>query len=100
MKLKDIAKVVRSKNAGPFALTMDIMFETMEAYQKVKDSKVLGPEVVAGLYAVPVEKVRYFESDAAKAIKFTIPRPRPSGDILDGDIYGAQQHGPLMEIEI
>lgn len=100
MKLKDIAKIVRSKNAGPFYVTIDILFESLEDYNRVKAGKALTPELVASLYRTPVEKIRYFESDAARAFKFTIPRVYPSGDVRDSDIYGAQQHAPLLDIEV
>jgi hypothetical protein len=100
MKLKEIAKIVRSKNAGPFYVTIDILFESLENYNKVKDSKVLTSELVSMLYRIPVEKIRYFASDAARAFKFTFPRTHPSGDLKDSDIYGAQQHAPFLDIEV
>lgn len=34
--LYDVAKVIRSKNAGPFAVTLDVLFDSPEIYQKVK----------------------------------------------------------------
>ncbi|MGZ9039111.1 MAG: DUF4387 family protein, partial [Burkholderiales bacterium] len=38
--------------------------------------------------------------DAANAIKITIPRPIVSGDVNDTDVYGGQQHGPLVDVEV
>ena len=32
----------------------------------------------------------------ALAVKATIVRPRPSGALGERDVYGAQQHAPLM----
>jgi hypothetical protein len=100
MKIKDLARVCRSKNAGPFYLTLDILFENNEDYLKVKKSKVFNAALISKLYRVPPETVRIFESDSAMAVKATIPRHIVSGGPYDTDVFGAQQHAPLLEIEI
>ena len=33
--LREIAKVIRSKNAGPFEITLDIVFKTKEDFESV-----------------------------------------------------------------
>jgi hypothetical protein len=38
--------------------------------------------------------------DPALAFKATLPRLVPAGDIGDTDVYGAQQHGPLLDVDI
>ena len=99
-KLGDLAQLIRSKNAGPFMLTFDVMFETEAAYRRVLDSKVLTKPRFAALYKVPEGEVVFFQHDAARAIKISIPRPYVQSDLADGDTYGGQQHGPLVELEI
>ncbi|HER24719.1 MAG TPA: DUF4387 domain-containing protein [Candidatus Atribacteria bacterium] len=97
----DLVKVIRSKNAGPFELTFDIIFKDKETYQKVKETKVITKELIAQLYHIPLEKVLHFvEFDPANAIKATIVRQVDSGSIGETDVYGAQQHAPLLEIKI
>ena len=76
------------------------MFEDEESYQRVKRAKVLTRESFAALYNLPEEDVQFFEHDAAKAIKISIPRPHVQCDIDDGDAYGGQQHAPLVEIQV
>jgi hypothetical protein len=101
VRLYDLAKVLRSKNAGPFELTLDIMFDDEESYQTVKRSGVIDRELVCKLYRVRPEDVYhvvYF--DAARAIKITIKRPIDSGGVGDTDVYGAQQHAPLIDVMI
>ncbi|NPV44758.1 MAG: DUF4387 domain-containing protein [Firmicutes bacterium] len=99
--LKDIAKVIRSKNAGPFEMTLDIIFKNKEDYEKVKASGVITKELIAGLYNLPAEKVLAFVYfDAANAIKATLPRQRPQGSIGETDMHAAQQHVPLMNIMV
>ena len=99
-KLGDLASLIRSKNAGPFVLTFDIMFDEPEVYRRVKRSGALGAEVVARLYDVPVEDVRFFFCNNALAIKASIPRPVVQGDPGDADGHGGQQFAPLIDIEI
>jgi hypothetical protein len=98
--LGDLAKLIRSKNAGPFTLTFDVMFEDEATYRRVVASRVLTRDRFAGIYKVPVEKVLLFEHDAARAIKISIPRPYVQCDLDDGDAYGGQQHAPLVTLEI
>jgi hypothetical protein len=100
MKLADLATLIRSKNAGPFFLTFDILFANEEHYQLVKVSQCLNVQTFAELYACPVETVRFFACDNAFAFKFSIPRPLPQGAVGDGDLHGGQQFAPLMNIEI
>ena len=100
-KLTELARVIRSKNAGPFELTFDIIFKDAETYERVKQSGVFSPELFAELYHIPVEKVLNFcFFDQARAIKATIARTVSSGTVGDSDVFGAQQHAPLLEIEV
>ncbi len=99
--LKDIAKIIRSKNAGPFEVTMDIIFQNEEDYRRVLDSGVINRELVSKLYHIDPEKIITLSSfDAARAIKITLPRPRKQGSIGETDMHAAQQHVPLMMIEL
>jgi len=98
--LGTLACLIRSKNAGPFELTFDIMFEDEVVYERVKNSGRIGPEVIASLYNLPPDRVRFFYCDNAFAIKASIPRPCSQGDIYDSDGHGGQQYAPLMDIEI
>jgi hypothetical protein len=99
-KLTDVARVIRSKNSGPFELTLDVMFKSRAEFEAFRALGVLTPKLVAGMYGVPesyILKILYFEP--ANAVKVTLRRPLPSGAPGDSDIYGAQQHAPLMAFE-
>jgi hypothetical protein len=100
VKLSRCASLIRSKNAGPFALTFDVMFSTAACYEHVKRSGVLTAERFAEIYDVPLKDVDAFECDQALAFKFSIPRPRTQGDFGDGDMHGGQQYAPLLDIEV
>ena len=98
--IRDIAKACKSKNAGPFELTLDVVFDQREMYERVRATGVLGPALFARLYNVRPEDVLFTEYPAGNAFKATIPRLVPSGDIGDTDVYGAQQHAPLLDVDI
>jgi len=98
--IKDLATVCKSKNAGPFELTIDVVFDNAEAYNRVKNSGVLCPKLFAELYKVNEKDVLFTPYDAAFAFKATLPRLVPSGGIGDTDVYGAQQHAPVLNVHI
>jgi Domain of unknown function (DUF4387) len=98
--LGELSRLIRSKNAGPFELTFDIMFDDETTYRRVLASRILTRESFAAIYRVPVTDVRLFAHDAAKAIKITIPRPYIQCDLDDGDCYGGQQHAPLVDLVV
>ena len=94
--LKDVAAVVRSKNAGPYELTLDVLLRSEEMFRKMRDTDVINKKTIAQLYRLREEDVLsiiYFPN--ALAIKATIVRPLPSGALGERDVYGAQQHAPL-----
>lgn len=99
--LKDLAKTIRSKNAGVNKITFDIIFREREAYERVRRAGVLTRERMAALYRIPPERISDFvEYEPGLAIKFTIYRLRPSGSAGDGDIFGAQQYAPLLDLQV
>lgn len=100
VKLGRLAKLVRSKNAKPFLLTIDIMFEDAESYDRVKRSGKISKEKISRIYRVPRRNILLFEDDEGYSYKITFPRPITQGDIGDGDIYGGQQYSPLLDIKI
>ncbi|HOM97357.1 MAG: DUF4387 domain-containing protein [Acetomicrobium sp.] len=101
VSLYDLAKVLRSKNAGPFELTLDVIFESKESYFLVKNSGVITKELICKLYNVKEEDVFHLVFfDQALAFKVTMKRHVDSGSVGDTDVYGAQQHAPLMKISI
>ena len=100
-KLSELAKTIRSKNAGVDKITFDIIFRDRANYERVKRARVLTRESMAKLYRIPAERISDFvEYDPGFAIKFTIYRLHPSGSAGDGDIFGAQQYAPLLELEV
>jgi hypothetical protein len=88
--LGDVASIIRSKNAGPYELTFDVMFDDDETYAKVKNCGILTQATVAQLYHIDEEDV--FASmfwDSARAFKATIKRASVSGSFGETDTHGS-----------
>lgn len=100
MKLFECASLIRSKNAGPFSLTFDIMFSDPDVYHHIKRSGVLNVAMLSKLLACSQNQIQFFECDNALAFKATIPRALPAGDPGDADLHGGQQFAPLIDIDV
>ena len=99
-RLVDIAGVIRSKNSGPYELTLDIIFDEYDDFERVRQGGFIDQELICSLYGVtPDQIVSIIDFSPAKAIKATIKRPLCSGDLGETDVYGAQQHAPLLGLE-
>jgi hypothetical protein len=99
-RIRDIAEVCKSKNAGPFDLTIDVVFGNDDLFRRVQRTGVLCAELFARLYDVPLAQVLFSAYPAGRAFKATLPRLVPSGEVGDTDVYGAQQHAPLLDVDI
>jgi hypothetical protein len=100
LKLVDVARVVRSKNAGPTTLTLDLLFNDTDGYERACAAPALRAAAIAARYGVPAERVQVMPYPAALAMKISLDRRVVAGDPGDRDVYGAQQHAPLLEIEL
>ena len=71
-----------------------------EYYERVKKKGIITPALVSELYGIEIEKITVVYCDVALAIKIAFPRPVPAGDIGNTDVFGAQQHAPLLGVEV
>ena len=93
-------QLIRTKNAGPFWITFDIVFENDEDFERVISAKVLTKEWISGTYKIPQDTLIFIEIPAARAVKFSFPRPRIQGDHGETDMYSGQQYAPLLDLQI
>lgn len=100
MRLDSVARVIRSKNAGPCLLTFDLMLPDAASFAAVSEKLPVLREKVAKAYGRSENEVAVIAYAPALAVKITLPRDVVSGDIGDRDVYGAQQHAPLLDIEL
>lgn len=99
--LRQIAKVVRSKNSGPFEITFDVIFSSGDDFRRVRDSGAVTKALVSELYGVPEDRISVFGFfEQINAIKVTMPRPRAQGSVGETDMHACQQHVPLAEVMV
>ncbi|KAJ5811679.1 hypothetical protein N7474_007980 [Penicillium riverlandense] len=99
--IKDIASIVRSKNSGPFEITLDILFDRAEHFHRVKESGVLNAETIKKLYrALDEDIITLMFFEPALGWKCTLRRSWPQGSFGERDTFGTQQHAPLLSIPI
>ncbi len=94
-ELADLAHEVRSKNAGPFWVTLEVFLRDTAGYAVAADPAYLNETVIAGLYRVPADTVQIFRIPSLNVVKISFPRPVPQGTLHDRDIHAGQHHVPL-----
>jgi len=100
MVLGDLTTLIRSKNAGAFWLTIDIMFDDAQKLDQVVESGAITTESMSRLFRVDPSDCKVIVSQPALAIKVSFPRPVPSGSWSDTDMVGGQQYAPLLTLPI
>ena len=99
-KLAELASVIRSKNAGPLTISFDLMFPSEAAYLQAARSPSLAAAALSVLFDRPEQDIKVTHYAAALAIKIAMPRAVVSGSPGDRDVYGAQQHLPLLSVQV
>lgn len=97
-KLNDVCRYIRSKNAGPFWVTIDLFFDDQEAYQRYSDDPAISAAAIGRLYGVEAQAVRRFKVDTLNVVKISIPRSQPQGGVLERDMHSGQQFVPMLDI--
>ncbi len=98
--LFELCSLIRSKNAGPFVLTFDLMFSSPDNYERAKRAQPLTRAGLAALYGQREEDITLVYHDHALAIKASMPRPIFQGELQDSDCYGGQQYVPLLHLQV
>ena len=98
--LQDVATEIRSKNAGPFWVTMELFLRDAAAYAIAADPAFLDEEVIGRLYGVPADGVRFFRLPSLNVVKISFPRPVAQGSLRDRDIHAGQHHVPLAVLPL
>ena len=96
--LGDVVLKVRSKNAGPFWITVDIFCGSEEAFRRV--SQGLSTERLAALLSVDTDQIKRFEIPALNVVKLSLARPAVQGSIHDRDMHGAALASLIEELPL
>ncbi|MEL7114934.1 MAG: DUF4387 family protein [Pseudomonadota bacterium] len=97
-ELGSLVEKVRSKNAGPFWLTIDIFCGSADAFHRVVDG--VSTERVAALFDKDTATVKRFDIPSLNVVKFSMPRPHIQGTRFDRDMHGASFAALLAELEV
>lgn len=100
VSLGRLAKLIRSKNAGPFMLTVDVLFDDAATFGAVVDADAIDLATMSDVFGVREADIQIHVVPPALAIKVSLPRPVPSGAVEDGDVFGGQQFAPLVELPV
>lgn len=98
--LADLAVEVRSKNAGPFWVTMELFMRDADGYRVAADEDFLDEQVVADLYRVDPATVQIFRIPSLNVVKISFPRPISQGSLRDRDMHMGQHHVPLAVLPV
>lgn len=98
--LGQLATLVRSKNAGPFWITIDIFCDTAAAYHAIATPGVITADRIAALYRVEASAIKIFLLDDLRAVKISFPRPAAQGSACDRDMHSGQQYVSVMNLSV
>lgn len=99
-KLRDVCRSVRSKNAGPFWITVDLFFDSAESYARHADDPAIGSDAVAVLFGAEPAQVKRFKIEDLNVVKLSYPRAQPQGGAFERDMHGGQQYVALLDIDL
>ncbi len=99
-KVSEVCRHVRSKNAGPFWITLDLFFRDQAMFDKYADAPELQVPAVAALFDVEEGLAKRFVLPTLLALKISYPRKRPQGGALERDMHGGQQYLRLLDVEL
>lgn len=97
VKLHEVCHQVRSKNAGPFWVTVDLFFDGPESYARYKDTPALSATAVANVFGVDPTLVKRFAVDTLSVVKLSYPRKTPQGGAVERDMHSGQQYVRLLD---
>jgi len=99
-KVSEVCRHVRSKNAGPFWITVDVFFRDQAAFERYAESPELQVPAIAALFDVDEDSIKRFVLPNLQVLKVSYPRKRPQGGALERDMHGGQQYLRLLDVEL
>ncbi|MEV5407771.1 DUF4387 domain-containing protein [Thermopolyspora sp. NPDC052614] len=99
-KVRDVCRHVRSKVAGPFWVTIDLMFDGRENYDRYVQSPALSAEAIAAIYGIEPETISFYPVPQMKVLKISYPRRTPQGGVEERDLHSGQQYAYLLDVEL
>lgn len=97
-ELRHVCSHVRSKNAGPFWITLDLWFPDAASFERHAHAPALQPAAIGALFGVDPALVKHFAIPALRVVKLSYPRARPQGGAFERDMHGGQQYVRLLDV--
>ena len=99
-KVSEVCRHVRSKNAGPFWVTIDLSFPDRPTFDRYANASAFKPEAIGRLYEVDPQLVKVFQIPDLLVVKISYARRRPQGGMVERDMHGGQQYVQLLDVEV
>lgn len=99
-KLEDVCHQIRSKNAGPFWISVDLFFRDRAAFDRYAGVKELKPENLGPLFGVRPDQVGCYPVPDLAVLKISYPRRDPQGGMIERDLHGGQQYIRIVDLEL
>ena len=99
-KIKELVSYVRSKNAGPFWLTMDLFFDSKDKYMTLANSPGFTRQTLSEVFDVKAENIKILYLPDLKVVKVSVPRKVIQGSPYDTDMHGGQQYVSVLDLEL
>lgn len=96
----EVCRFIRSKNAGPYWITLDFFFDTLESFDRYAEAEALQPTSIANIFNVPSELVKRQSLRSLQVVKLSYPRPEPQGGVVERDMHGGQQFVRLLDLDV
>ena len=99
-KLEDVCHQIRSKNAGPFWISVDLFFRDRAEFDRYAGVKELQPENLGPLFGVRPDQVGCYPVPDLAVLKISYPRRDPQGGMIERDLHGGQQYIRIVDLEL
>lgn len=99
-KVSEVCRHVRSKVAGPYWVTMDLMFDSQESYDRYHQSPALNAKAIASIYGVDAAHVKHYPVPKLKVLKISYPRRTSQGGVEERDLHSGQQYTYILDLEL
>ncbi|MBX3482244.1 DUF4387 domain-containing protein [Phenylobacterium sp.] len=98
--VRDACRHVRSKNAGPYWVTVDLFFRDAERFARYAGSPALGPALFERLFGADPALVQHHRIADLGILKVSYPRTSPQGGEVERDMHCGQQFVRLLDVRL
>lgn len=99
-KVSEVCRHVRSKNAGPFWITIDLFFRDQAMFERYAESRELQMPAIATLFDADEGSIKRFVLPNLLVLKISYPRKQPQGGASERDMHGGQQYLRILDVEL